>query len=494
MHRLVSLVWAALAVNGVAAQPFGIQVVDESTGRGVPLVELKSVDGQVWVTDSAGRVAFDEPGLMGQPVFFTVQSHGYEYPKDGFGMRGVQLKPEAGGRATLKVKRLNIAERLYRQTGRGVYRDTVLLGEKPPIAEGLVQARVVGQDSAQVAVYRGKLFWVWGDTSRLEYPLGNFRTTSAWADLPGKGGLDPSVGVNLKYLTDTSGFTKQMAPLKESEGVVWLDGLAVVRDENGAEKMVARYQRRRGLEKLLEQGIGVFNDEKEIFESAVVVPNEEEWRTLHGQVTPGRDDGYLYMGVAGVSVRVPAKLKDVLDRSKYEAWTCASGKEPQRRGDGTLDYAWRKDADPVEPGREAAWLKEKKIKPEECRIQPVDVKSGERITLHVGTVRWNAHRQRWVLIVGQYGGKSSFLGEVWYSEAKEVTGPWKKAAQIMTHDKMSFYNPVQHPFFDEGANIYFEGTYTKDFSSFPIGTPRYDYNQIMYRLNVDDPRLAGVRE
>src|SRR5262245_50541669 len=166
MHRLVSLMWAALAVNSLAAEPFGIQVVDDATGRGVPLVELKSVDGQVWVTDSAGRVAFDEPGVMGQPMFFSVQSHGYEFAKDGFGMRGVQLKPEAGGRATLKIKRLNIAERLYRQTGRGVYRDTVMLGEKPPIANGLGMARVVGQDSAQAAVYRGKLYWFWGDTSR----------------------------------------------------------------------------------------------------------------------------------------------------------------------------------------------------------------------------------------------------------------------------------------------------------------------------------------
>ena len=41
--------------------------------------------------------------------------------------------------------------------------------------------------------------------------------------------------------------------------------------------------------------------------------------------------------------------------------------------------------------------------------------------------------------------------------------------------------------------IYFEGTYTKMFSRDDPGTPRYEYNQIMYRLDLDDPRLAVAR-
>jgi hypothetical protein len=64
----------------------------------------------------------------------------------------------------------------------------------------------------------------------------------------------------------------------------------------------------------------------------------------------------------------------------------------------------------------------------------------------------------------------------------------------VTHDKYSFYNPTQHAFFDEagGRVIYFEGTYTHTFSGHPVPTPRYDYNQIMYRLDLSDPRLAGA--
>src|SRR5262249_61657288 len=91
---------------------FKITVVDEQTGRAVPLVELRTTNNLRYVTDSNGIVAFHEPGLMDQTVFFYVQSHGYEYPKDGFGFRGKALKVTEGGSATLKIKRLNVAGRL----------------------------------------------------------------------------------------------------------------------------------------------------------------------------------------------------------------------------------------------------------------------------------------------------------------------------------------------------------------------------------------------
>src|SRR5215510_7605055 len=91
--------------------PFAITVVDEQTGRGVPLVELQTVNNIRYYTDSNGVVAFSEPGLMGQSVFFTVKSHGYEFPKDGFGFRGKALLVKEGGSAQLKIQRINIAER-----------------------------------------------------------------------------------------------------------------------------------------------------------------------------------------------------------------------------------------------------------------------------------------------------------------------------------------------------------------------------------------------
>jgi len=58
-------------------------------------------------------------------------------------------------------------------------------------------------------------------------------------------------------------------------------------------------------------------------------------------------------------------------------------------------------------------------------------------------------------------------------------------------EKYNFYNVVHHPFFDKdgGRVIYFEGTYTTAFIDGARPTPLYDYNQVMYKLSLDDPRL-----
>ena len=62
----------------------------------------------------------------------------------------------------------------------------------------------------------------------------------------------------------------------------------------------------------------------------------------------------------------------------------------------------------------------------------------------------------------------------------------------MTHYKYTIYNPVHHPFSDQegGRLIYFEGTVSNTFSGSQAEIPAYDYNQMMYRLALDDPRLV----
>src|SRR5947208_10928275 len=77
-----------------------IEVLDEQTNRGVPLVELETVNHIKCVTDSNGIVAFDEPGLMDRDVWFSIKSHGYEYPADGFGSRGKTIKTKDGAKTT----------------------------------------------------------------------------------------------------------------------------------------------------------------------------------------------------------------------------------------------------------------------------------------------------------------------------------------------------------------------------------------------------------
>src|SRR5260221_9599398 len=98
---LILLVLPNLALALDKSDYFAISVVDDQTGRGVPLVQLKTTNDVCYYTDSNGLIAFYEPGLMGQSVYFSLQSDGYEFPKDGFGFRGKALHVNAGGSATL---------------------------------------------------------------------------------------------------------------------------------------------------------------------------------------------------------------------------------------------------------------------------------------------------------------------------------------------------------------------------------------------------------
>ncbi|HEV3116514.1 MAG TPA: hypothetical protein VGY58_05645, partial [Gemmataceae bacterium] len=107
----------------------------------------------------------------------------------------------------------------------------------------------------------------------------------------------------------------------------------------------------------------------------------------------------------------------------------------------------------------------------------------------------NDYRKRYIMIASE-GFGATMLGEVWYSEAERPEGPWVQARKIITHankkaDAHDFYNPTQHPFFDQqgGRIIYLEGSYVNTFSGNPQPTPYYEYNQIMYRLDLSDPRL-----
>src|SRR5713101_7274254 len=93
---LTSLIMLAAGAARAESKPFRIEVVDDETGRGVPLVELQTVNNIRLFTDSNGVVAFDEPGLVDQRVFFSVKSHGYEFPKDGLGFRGQALDVKGG--------------------------------------------------------------------------------------------------------------------------------------------------------------------------------------------------------------------------------------------------------------------------------------------------------------------------------------------------------------------------------------------------------------
>ncbi len=467
---------------------FKIQVVDRRTGRGVPLVELRTVNSIRYFTDSNGIVAFHEPGLMNKEVFFFVESHGYEFPKDGFGMRGKRLKTTPGTGAIIQIDRINIAERLYRVTGQGIYRDSVLTGTSVPLKNPTLNGQVVGQDSVFAWIYHGRLFWMWGDTGRPSYPLGNFAMSGALSDLPGHGGLDPSVGVNLEYYVGDDGFSRKMCPLKE-HGLVWLDGLLTVQDPRGNERMVAKFARLKGLAEVLERGLVVFNDTTKTFELLLrpgleLLPYRNTGHAFRVEVAGRLYYYFTSPSPVGARLRVRAQWDDVIDPNRYEVLTAL---------DRTSDAGWIKFGDLIASRDSTKAGIVEALEQEAKGVQVYDVESGRAVLPHNGSVYFNAYRKRWIGIFVQQLGKPSYLGEVWYAEADTPVGPWAYVRRIVTHNKYSFYNPKQHPFFDQKAGrvIYFEGTYSHTFSGSPeAATPRYDYNQIMYRLNLGDSRLA----
>jgi hypothetical protein len=464
-------------------------VTDVATGRGVSLVELETVNGLRFVTDNAGRVALHEPEWTGREVYFSVRSPGYEVKKDGFGFAGVRVTLRPGAVAEVKVTRRNVADRL---TGEGRYRDTVLLGHEVPLADP--------PRSGQAAVHRGRVYWFWGDTLRMEYPLGLFRMAGATTPLPDPKS-DPAAGLAFDYFVDEkSGFARAMMPLPERpEGVVWVSAVFTVPDEHGTERLVGHYSRRKGSVGEFEQGIAVFNDEKAVFEPAKQLT--ETWRRPSGHPITYEDGGtkWLLFGSPTPNVRVRAALKDLLDPNKYEAFTCATemaGGKPVPPS-GKPEWRWQKALPPLDSKIEADWVKSGKLRPEDAQFYPADASApADRVVLHSGTVRWNEYRKRWVLLAGQIGGKASFLGEVWYGEARHPTGPFARAVRVVTHDKQTFYNVCHHPFLDRdgGRTIHFEGTYTNDFSGNPEKTPRCNYNQVLYRLDMAAETLGAAWE
>ena len=432
---------------------FGIRVVDGETGRGVPLVELRTTGDVSLVTDSAGWAAFCEPELMGGAVWFSVSSHGYALPPDGFGFRGVKLVPHAGESAVVKISRTNIAERLYRVTGEGIYRDSELLGLRKPGRKRL-PGRVIGQDTVFAVPYKGKLYWFWGDTNRPEYPLGQFHTSGATSPL----GADPEAGIDLTYFADETGFSRAMLPM-QAPGPVWIGGLAAI--ESGA-KLICFWTRVDSKMDALERGLALFDDAKKVFVPVCRFdPKLPAPLTGHPFLYEMEGRSWL-VGSRGGSdplpcVRVEPTLAAMIDPARYEVFT----------GRG-----WERG------GRPAPLIL-------------TDRETGKPIAPHGGSVFYNAYLKRWVMLVLESFGKSSNVGELWFSTSDRPTGPFQPAVKIVSHDKMDFYNPTQHPYFDRGKYIYFEGTYVNTFSGNPTPTPRYNYNQILYRLDLDDPRLRG---
>ena len=487
-----------LSANASAqsARYFQIKVVDSETGRGVPLVKFETVNNRRYYSDSNGMIAFDEPELLDKQVYFHISSHGYMIDADGFGYRGVRLHTKPGSSVEVKIQRVNIAERLYRITGQGIYRDSKRLGHRLPDGLSHDQNNVLGSDSVLAAEIDSKIYWFWGDTNYARYPLGNFHVPGAISKMPDNGGLDPDTGISLDYFLNEKGLPAETCKMP-GQGPTWLDCVTKLYDTDGSIRLFGVYMKVKAPLTIYEQGIIEFNFDSNRWEhtltfpnSGTIIPRGHSFRHTDG------DTEYVYFGGAMPWVRVPATIPEFLDPSKYETYTplrrsTGSGDlKIARSGSGTIAYEWRRDTPRFDMKSVSQLIQSKELSKEEAPGFLVDIATGKQIQTHHGSVYFNMHRRRFIMITTESFGTSA-LGEIWFAEAEQPEGPWKYATKVITHDKYSFYNPKHHPMFDQrnGRTIYLEGTYTTTFSGNNVKTPGYDYNQIMYKLNLEDARL-----
>ena len=108
MYRSILLWIAALFFFPSIAssvEPCFIEILDDENGWPVPLVELRTINNQRFISDNAGVIAIDEPDLLGLKTWFHLRGHGYSIAKDGFGYEGVRMTLQPGKRITVRVKR-----------------------------------------------------------------------------------------------------------------------------------------------------------------------------------------------------------------------------------------------------------------------------------------------------------------------------------------------------------------------------------------------------
>ena len=206
-------------------------------------------------------------------------------------------------------------------------------------------------------------------------------------------------------------------------------------------------------------GLCVWNDDKTAFEQLRVV-----WtKSTETLKQPPMPDGH------------PTIWKD----EQGKEWVLFGNPLPNLRCSATFE-AWQDSAQ---------W---EVLQPQQSLASATD---GKPVKPHTGSIAWNAFRKRWVTVFMEAFGKPSTFGELWYAEADAPTGLWGKAVKVLTHENYTFYNPRLHPEFTPVGSpiLLFEGTYTREFADHQQATPRYDYNQVLYRLDLDDPALAPAQ-
>ena len=532
---------------------FRIRAVDRETGRGIPMVRFTVDSASIdYYTDSAGVIAFDEAGLMGADVYFRVEGFGYQIPLNEHRERALVLHVRPGGTSEVELQRMLPGQRLYRITGLSPYRDSRLLGDAVPFRRSPLVSNVMGQDSVYIERYRDRLFWLWGDTFiPLSWQFdAHHEVTSATGPPPGDS-FDPDVGVQFDYFTNDDGFPKKMVAPDDGGTMTWFDGLVNLSDAKGRERLFALYVQMRQLpldenvppeqighpvsmwwtdhyraDTIAIQRLGESGRSVEEYTARMAAAERRYTRVTRGVMEFRDDDEHfhvvaefplrevdeLHIGSQPLRVRrnardmiyfcglfpnrrVTAEVESFTNIEAYESFTCLrpgtrfdnTEEQLDRKKDGSLRWSWKRQTSPIGPREQASLVEAGRIRPEERWIVFRDVKSDREVLTQHNSVRWNPHRHRYV---GLFTEQSDTLTDCWYAEADSPTGPWVYMQHVISLNGYTFYNPCHYFYKDGGRRIYVEGTVTTWMGIGPrVPIPRYNYNQMMYRLDLRDPRL-----
>lgn len=442
-----------LGESSEATRACRIEIVEKGTGWPVPLVELRTTHEVRLVSDNAGVICCDLPDLMDRETWFGVQGHGYGVAADGFGYRGVRLTPRPGQTLRVEVERYCIAKRLGRLTGGGLFAESQKLGTERDWRDG----PILGCDSIQTTVYQGRKFWLWGDTNLHRYPLGIFHASAATTPLRPLNDPRPPLRIRFDYFRDRHGQARGVAVMP-GQGPTWVTAVVSLPDQNGDEKLVGSYMKIKPPLEAYEWGLCAWDDTaqefkhlKTLWTKTATTPTEPLLPRGHPSFwTDGEGRKWLLFGNPFPTIRIPAT---------FESW-----KDPA---------TWQAVESP----------------------KSLTAPNGDTVRPHSGSIAWHPWRKRWVTVFMQAWGKPSAFGEIWYAEADSPFGPWGPCVKVLSHDNYTFYNPIIHGDWATADSpvLLFEGTYTRTFANKPEPTPRYDYNQMLYRLDLDDPALAEAR-
>ncbi len=473
----------------VATAAFVLRFVDADTGRPVPLVEIETFNAMRFVSDNLGCIAIQEPDLIGTRLRFVIRGNGYCYPHlDFLGERAVSSVIEPGRQLLISLKRTAAAERLYRITGAGRYRDSSLAGTTG--VDNCLPGRVIGLDSAIPVWWRNQLFCFWGDT--LTTDRLNLSASGGIVELAD--GSDPTLPVQVNYFSDNEGYALPMIDTG-SPGFVWVETVLPLQYGRHGEILAARYVKHKTLEEAVETGFAVFQPAARKFSVIRRIKSGRHHKSAHAVAVTHA--GRPRFAVQPWEITEP-DLKNFMNPASYINYTCleqVSGAgeiqlggqsyRVRRNRAGRPVFSWVQGGLPCSPVVQKTLLQAGLLQNDENWLQLTEIGSGRKNSDFSGSISWNSFREQWIMIT------QGHTGEIWYAQADTFTGPWLYAKRVVEHDSYNFYNPVHHPWYDRdgGKTIFFEGTYTSFFTRDNYKSPRADYNQVMYRLQLDQPSL-----